>query len=101
MNLCGRGALAPVIFCAAVFAGSLVMTVSALAAPDGAGQMGPDRSRPQPVCEPSVLDSPYIPVDSWVYPAVLRLYGMGFVDDVFLGMRPYTRATLGDMADQA
>jgi hypothetical protein len=77
------------------------MTVSALAAPDGAGQMGPDRSRPQPVCEPSVLDSPYIPVDSWVYPAVLRLYGMGFVDDVFLGMRPYTRATLGDMADQA
>ena len=47
------------------------------------------------------MDSPYIPVDSWVYPAILRLYGMGFIDDVFLGMRPYTRASLTNMLDQA
>ena len=39
-----------------------------------------DSSRPAPVCEPSTLGSPYIPVDSWVYPAVLRLYSLGFVD---------------------
>ena len=54
-----------------------------------------------PVCEPSVLGSPYIPVDSWVYPAVLRLYSLGFVDDVFLGMRPWTRVSLSHMLEQA
>jgi hypothetical protein len=77
------------------------MTVSALAAPEGAAQVVPDRGRPASVCEPSVMDSPYVPVDSWVYPAVLRLYGLGFVDNVFLGMRPYTRASLSNMLDQA
>jgi hypothetical protein len=53
------------------------------------------------VCEPSVLASPYVPVDSWVYPAVLRLYSLGFVDSVFIGMRPYTRASIDHMLDEA
>jgi hypothetical protein len=35
--------------------------------------------------------SVYIPMDSWVYPELTRLYGMGFLDTMFLGMRPYTR----------
>jgi len=35
--------------------------------------------------------SAYIPVDSWVYPALLRLYSMGYVDTMYLSMRPYTR----------
>jgi hypothetical protein len=30
-------------------------------------------------------------MDSWVYPELTRLYGMGFLDTMFLGMRPYTR----------
>jgi hypothetical protein len=63
--------------------------------------MTPDKSRPALPCEPSILDSPYIPVDSWVYPAVLRLYGLGFLDDVFLGLRPYTRASVSNMLDEA
>ena len=37
------------------------------------------------------LGSAYIPVDSWVYPAMLRLYGMGYLDTMYLSMRPYTR----------
>ena len=37
------------------------------------------------------LGSVYIPMDSWMYPALTRLYGMGFLDTMFLGMRPYTR----------
>jgi Capsule assembly protein Wzi len=37
------------------------------------------------------LGSPYIPVDSWVYPAMMRLYSMGYLDTMFLSMRPYTR----------
>jgi hypothetical protein len=32
----------------------------------------------------------YIPVDSWVYPAMTRLYSMGYLDTMYLGMRPYT-----------
>jgi hypothetical protein len=52
-----------------------------------------------PVCEPSTQGSPYIPVDSWVYPAVLRLYSMGYVDHVYLGMRPWTRASLSHMLE--
>lgn len=47
------------------------------------------------------MDSPYVPVDSWIYPAVLRLYGLGFVDTVYLGMRPYTRSMLEHMVEEA
>jgi hypothetical protein len=35
--------------------------------------------------------SAYIPVDSWVYPAMTRLYSMGYLDTMYLSMRPYTR----------
>ena len=34
------------------------------------------------------VSSSYIPLDSWIYPAVLRLYGMGYVDTLFVSMRP-------------
>src|ERR1035438_9547841 len=37
------------------------------------------------------LGSAYIPVDSWVYPAMMRLYSMGYLDTMFLSVRPYTR----------
>jgi hypothetical protein len=37
------------------------------------------------------LGSTYIPMDSWVYPAMLRLYSMGYLDTAFIGMRPWTR----------
>jgi hypothetical protein len=32
---------------------------------------------------------------------VLRLYSMGFVDNVFLGMRPWTRASVSNMLEEA
>jgi hypothetical protein len=35
--------------------------------------------------------SAYIPVDSWVYPAMLRLYSLGYLDTMYLSLRPYTR----------
>ena len=38
--------------------------------------------------------STYIPVDSWVYPAMLRLYSLGYADKMVLSMRPYTRQSL-------
>jgi hypothetical protein len=35
--------------------------------------------------------SPYVPLDSWVYPALDRLIAMGMIDSGFSGMRPWTR----------
>lgn len=75
------------------------MAVSPLAAElpgeaQGNGQVGRDPDSHSDVCEPFVAGSLYIPVDSWVYPAVMRLYSLGFVDTVYLGMRPWTRSSL-------
>ena len=43
----------------------------------GAGGQGSMGGPPAPACEPAIMGSPFIPVDSRVYPAVMRLYGMG------------------------
>lgn len=45
-------------------------------------------------CESGAIGSPYIPVDSWVYPAVLRLFALGYVDSAYIGLRPWTRLSL-------
>jgi hypothetical protein len=42
----------------------------------------------------------YIPVDSWVYPAVLRLYSLGYANTIFLSMRPYTRQSLAHILEE-
>jgi Capsule assembly protein Wzi len=44
--------------------------------------------------EESPSGSTYIPSDSWVYPAMLRLYSLGYVDTLFLSMRPWTRMSM-------
>lgn len=54
---------------------------------DGSGQ-------PPTGCEESSSSSPFIPVDSWIYPAVWRLYALGFVNHVYLDIRPWTRVSL-------
>jgi hypothetical protein len=87
-----------------VLAGLLLVATSLYAAEQPAAPVATekserDSSRSATVCEPSTLGSPYIPVDSWVYPAVLRLYSMGYVDHVYLGMRPWTRASLSHMLE--
>ena len=55
----------------------------------------------QPLKSIEGVSSTYIPLDSWIYPAVMRLYGMGFVDTVFLGMRPWTRLSVAHMLEQS
>jgi len=102
MNVSRRVAMARAIQCSSVLAGLLLLTANSLAAeqpgsPEGAGR---DSNPVATVCEPSALGSPYIPVDSWVYPAVLRLYSLGYVDHVFLNMRPWTRASLSHILDE-
>lgn len=52
-------------------------------------------------CIPSNSGSPFIPVDSWIYPAMLRLYGLGYIDAMYLGVRPWTRASVERMLEEA
>lgn len=51
-------------------------------------------------CEFTSVNSPYIPLDSWIYPAVARLYSIGYAKDVFLGMRPWTRESIVNMLEE-
>lgn len=44
-----------------------------------------DSGRPKPV------GSPYVELDSWIYPAIERLAALGYIHTQFLGMRPWTR----------
>ncbi len=40
---------------------------------------------------PQNLGTPYVPLDSWIYPALDRLAALGLIDSAFAGMRPWTR----------
>ena len=104
MNVSRRRSIFPIVQYATVLAGLILMTAIPIAAeppaaPGGTGQLERDSGRSATICEPSTQGSPYIPVDSWVYPAVLRLYSMGYIDHVYLGMRPWTRASLSHMLE--
>ena len=48
-----------------------------------------DRSRGE--FDPAQLGSSFVPLDSWVYPALKRLGALGYVHAQFLGMEPWTR----------
>jgi hypothetical protein len=43
---------------------------------------------------PDRSGSVYIPVDNWIYPEMVRLYELGYVDTLFLGQRPWTRRSV-------
>jgi hypothetical protein len=46
-----------------------------------------------------VRGSTYVPMDSWIYPAVDRLNGLGQVDTAYIGMRPWTRLSIVHMLE--
>jgi len=94
--------LMPCVFGMALltYAGTFQVAAEQPSAPEGAAQKG-GASVPASPCEPSKLGSPYIPVDSWVYPAMLRLYSLGYVDTVYIGLRPWTRASVMHMLENA
>jgi len=45
--------------------------------------------------------SPYVPLDSWIYPALDRLIGMGMIDSGFTGVRPWTRSECARILTEA
>ena len=50
---------------------------------------------------PGFRGSPYVPLDSWIYPAFERLEGMGVIDSAFAGMRPWTRGECARLVSEA
>ena len=99
-----RFALIGMLF-AVVGMGLLFTAITPLAAQQpGSPGSGPGKSNPSVpanACDPAKSGSPYIPVDSWVYPAMLRLYSLGYVDSVYLGLRPWTRGSVKLMLEEA
>jgi Capsule assembly protein Wzi len=47
-----------------------------------------------------VIGSTYVPIDNWIYPALDRLQALNYVDTAFLGLRPWTRASILAMLDE-
>ncbi len=45
--------------------------------------------------------STYVPMDSWIYPAMDRLHALGQVDIAYIGMRPWTRLSIVHMLEAA
>jgi hypothetical protein len=47
------------------------------------------------------MGSPYVPLDSWVYPAMDRLIAQGFIHSAIVGMRPWTRFECARLVGEA
>ena len=50
---------------------------------------------------PANQGSPYVPLDSWIYPALSRLAALGFIDSAFAGRRPWTRLECARLLNEA
>ena len=46
---------------------------------------------------PGTLASTYVPLDSWIYPAMEQLIGQGYINTAFMGLRPWTRLACARM----
>jgi membrane-associated phospholipid phosphatase len=49
----------------------------------------------------SFMGSPYVPLDSWIYPAIERLAAFGYIRTSMLGMRPWTRLECARLLTEA
>ena len=51
--------------------------------------------------DPSFMGSTYVPLDSWIYPAINRLSALGYVQNAFSGSRPWTRMECARLLSEA
>jgi hypothetical protein len=47
------------------------------------------------------MGSPYVELDSWIYPAIERLAALGYIHSEYLGMRPWTRIECAQLIEEA
>src|SRR6266849_4672444 len=50
---------------------------------------------------PANIGSPYVPLDNWVYPVFDRLIALGYINQGFLGQRPWTRQECAYLVGEA
>jgi len=53
------------------------------------------------VRDPNYMASPYVPVDSWIYPAIERMIALGYLQSEIVGMRPWTRMACAHLLEDA
>ncbi|MFZ0661598.1 MAG: capsule assembly Wzi family protein [Acidobacteriaceae bacterium] len=71
---------------------------AAIAQSGTGAQSLPSNYRPaSPIIYSNSLGSTYVPMDSWVYPALDRLHSLGYLDAAYMGMRPWTRNSIVHM----
>ncbi len=51
--------------------------------------------------DPKNMGSPYVPLDSWIYPALERLAALGYIHSEYLGIRPWTRMECARLLEEA
>ena len=95
-TICRVGVLAGTVFSlgiATAWSAAPGATVAAAPAPVAGVMAGTARDMGRPVapCQTRTMGSPYIPMDSWMYDGLTRLYSLGYADRAFLGIRPWTR----------
>src|SRR5271156_2366184 len=61
----------------------------------------PAHEQPDQTHNPKHMGSTYVPLDSWIYPALDRLAALGYAKRGFEGMRPWTRMDCARMIDEA
>jgi hypothetical protein len=64
------------------------------------GSLLPENTGDKPR-NPNYMASPYVPVDSWIYPSLQRLIALGYMQSNMLGMRPWTRMACAKMLEEA
>lgn len=62
----------------------------------GSGGDGAERPR-----NPEYMASPYVPMDSWIYPAFERLAALGYLHTGFSNLRPWTRMECARLLEDA
>jgi hypothetical protein len=50
---------------------------------------------------PQQMGTTYVPLDSWIYPALDRLFALGYHQPGFAGMRPWTRMECARLIDES
>jgi len=61
----------------------------------------PGTDEDERIHDPHNMGSPFVPLDSWVYPAIERLTALGYVQTAMMGLKPWTRIECARLTDEA
>jgi hypothetical protein len=67
----------------------------------GQAPFPPGYQPPPEAVEISAEGSSYVPMDSWIYPALDRLHSLGYLDSAYMGLRPWTRLAIAHMLERS